>query len=247
MDFRRSESLINLSLVDFRRLTEMSGHCRLNSHLYKIRRISDPSCPYCGETSESVTLFLCECQGVGKARKDVFGRNLLSPADLKRIEPQKLLRLINASGRLKAWCEIKVALITCGFRQMGLQIWSDYKTIKAANQNRASSLWRPANTDQQHQPSAPTYLALAPVKITWDLIGWFWWVLAVYTQGYYSKSRSKIVGTNRIQILGGCRLVLIDGWAVGQVPALAVLAVLTTAITKCTKLTCFEQLNSLPS
>ena len=103
MEFRRSENLINLPRVDLTHLTEiMSGHCRLNSHLYKIRRISDPSCPYCGETSESVTHFLCECQGIGKARKDVFRRNLLSPADLKRIEPQKLLRFINASGRLRA-------------------------------------------------------------------------------------------------------------------------------------------------
>mgnify|MGYP001798379675 CR=1 FL=1 len=103
LDFRRSESLINLPWVDLTHLTEiMSGHCRLNSHLYKIRRISDPSFPYCGKTLESVTHFLCECQGVGKARRDVFGQNLLSPADLKRIEPQKLLRFINAFGRLRA-------------------------------------------------------------------------------------------------------------------------------------------------
>ena len=103
MDFKRSESLINLPRVDLTHWREIiSGHWRLYSHLYKIRRISDPSCPYCGETSESVTHFQYECRGVGKARKDVFGQNLLSPADLKRIEPQKLLRFINASGRLRA-------------------------------------------------------------------------------------------------------------------------------------------------
>ena len=103
MDFGRSENLINLPLVDLTHLKElMSGHCRLNSHLYKIRRISDPSCPYCGETPETVTHFLRECQGIGKARKDIFGQNLLLPADLKCIEPQKLPRFINAFGRLRA-------------------------------------------------------------------------------------------------------------------------------------------------
>ena len=32
---------------------------------------------------------------------------------------------------------------------IALKTWSDYKTITAANQKQVSSLWRPANTDQQ--------------------------------------------------------------------------------------------------
>ena len=138
-----------------------------------------------------------------------------------------------------------------------LKTWSGYKTIKAANQKRARSLWRPANTDQQlafssHLASPSSgqnhwkLLKLGSVVLFPDRVILVK-VLAVYTQLFYSKSRSKIVGTNRVQILGGCRLVLIDGRDIGQVPALAVLAALTTAITKCTKSTCFEQLNSLPS
>ena len=70
MDFRRSESLINLPPVDLTILTEiMSGHCRLNSHLYKIRKISDPSCPYCGKLQNQLhTSYVSDKVLVGSER-----------------------------------------------------------------------------------------------------------------------------------------------------------------------------------
>ena len=135
--------------------------------------------------------------------------------------------------------------------------WSDHNTIKAANQMRASAVWRPANTDQHlafssypFSPS-PSQNHQIPLKLGSDVLFLdlviLVKVLAVYTQSFHSKSRSKIVGTNHVQTLGDCRLVLIDGWEIGQVPALAVLAALITTITKCTKSTCFKELNSVTS
>ena len=91
-----------------------------------------------------------------------------------------------------------------------LKTWSDYKPIKAASQKRACSLWCPANTDQQLAFSS--HLASPsscrnpwiPLKLGSVVLFPHWVILvkglAVYTQWYYSKSRSKIVRTDCVQI-----------------------------------------------
>lgn len=38
-----------------------SGSCSLNGYLFQIRKVLDPSCPYCGCVKESVTLFFNYC------------------------------------------------------------------------------------------------------------------------------------------------------------------------------------------
>jgi hypothetical protein len=94
--------LMSRSRKELKVLTEIiSGHCKLNFHLYKIGKVNNPSCTFCNTEVESVTHYICVCSQYSGTRKDAFERNLLEPVSLKSIELSKLLKFILASGRFE--------------------------------------------------------------------------------------------------------------------------------------------------
>ena len=97
--------LLDCKKQDCKSLVEIvTGHCKLNSHLFKIGLHPTGLCLCSMQRWETVSHFLCECPVYAEARRDAFERNLLDPAQLQCITIQSLLKFIRASGRLVNRC-----------------------------------------------------------------------------------------------------------------------------------------------
>jgi hypothetical protein len=56
----------------------ITGHVRLNKHLHKMGRLSDPTCAACGIEEESALHFICVCPTLANLITQIFGKPILS-------------------------------------------------------------------------------------------------------------------------------------------------------------------------
>jgi len=69
----------------------ITGHCRLNSHLAKLRVRDDPDCDLCGNGAETPIHLLCECSGLALIRERIYAERTLQPSVILRHSLKQLL------------------------------------------------------------------------------------------------------------------------------------------------------------
>ena len=90
----------SLNRSSLRILTQVvTGHSTLNAHLYRMKVVSDPSCPKCLVEDEDRDHFLCRCEGYRELRERVFEVPVLEPEDLSNIPLSGILEFIKLSLR----------------------------------------------------------------------------------------------------------------------------------------------------
>lgn len=92
MDDRITSTLLNMSKENIRIITGfLTGHCKVNSHLARLRIRDDPDCDLCGDSSETARHLLCECSNLTSIREQIFDKAWLTP---KEICEQPLINVV---------------------------------------------------------------------------------------------------------------------------------------------------------
>ena len=107
-DKRRAEKVLQLNKAQLRLLVAvLTGHCKLNSHLYRIGRKvkehdddDEEPCRFCLEQEETSLHILCECEALAGIRRstDLFGKGFPMPLEINRMEPHKILNFFVSLG-----------------------------------------------------------------------------------------------------------------------------------------------------
>lgn len=78
-----TEQMLNMSKADIRILTGIiTGHCRMNSHLAKLRIRDDPDCDLCGLSAETAKHILCECNRLTRIRERIYAKSAIQPGEI---------------------------------------------------------------------------------------------------------------------------------------------------------------------
>lgn len=98
-DKRFSNRILALSRNNLRILTRaLTGHCRLNKHMFKLGLSDTQLCRLCEEADESPFHLLGECGALMQKRSLLLGKHLFVPDELRDITPQKILQFLAAAG-----------------------------------------------------------------------------------------------------------------------------------------------------
>jgi hypothetical protein len=73
-------------------LSLITGHCRLNGHLSKMRLQSDPICVGCLLEEETANHFICTCPNLAQKRQKVFGKPILDKAKISKLSASDILK-----------------------------------------------------------------------------------------------------------------------------------------------------------
>jgi ribonuclease HI len=96
-----TENLLNTSKDNVRKLTGIiTGHCRLNKHLYTMGIAEEPTCRGCGEEEETPLHLLCECEAYIGSRRNILGTEKLNQEEVKNTERKKILEFFEETGLL---------------------------------------------------------------------------------------------------------------------------------------------------
>ncbi|KAK9499414.1 hypothetical protein O3M35_002456 [Rhynocoris fuscipes] len=76
----------------------LTGHCRLNKHMYNMRLADDDLCRFCLEEEETAVHVLCQCEGLARLRLRIMGDPYPSPCSFMEEPLSRLKAFINESG-----------------------------------------------------------------------------------------------------------------------------------------------------
>lgn len=97
----RTKNFLKLSRPRLKLLTGLiTGHCRLNKHLYNLGIEPDPTCRGCNEDEEAPLHLILHCEAYVVARKSLLGAEKLREGDVMNISPKKILDFIKETGLL---------------------------------------------------------------------------------------------------------------------------------------------------
>lgn len=98
-DKRYTNQVLALSRNNLRIMVRaLTGHCRLNKHMFKLRLCDTPTCRFCKEADESPLHLLGECGPLMHKRSAILGKYTLSPEELREFTPKKVLQFMSAVG-----------------------------------------------------------------------------------------------------------------------------------------------------
>lgn len=69
----------------------ITGHCKVNSHLVKMRLRDDPDCELCGRTQETAMHIISECESIKSVRKHVYGKEIVETQQILKHPVKKLI------------------------------------------------------------------------------------------------------------------------------------------------------------
>lgn len=97
--WKKTTERLQLGKNQLRILTGLlTGHCRLNKHMRRIRASENDSCRFCHEEDETSIHILCECEALCHKRDFELGWSKLQPREIHERHPRDILRYINAIG-----------------------------------------------------------------------------------------------------------------------------------------------------
>jgi hypothetical protein len=88
-------SRIRLRMV----LSLITGHCRLNDHLSKMRLHSYPICGGCLLEEDTASHFICTCPSLAQKRQKVFGKPILDKAKISELSASDIMKFAMLSKR----------------------------------------------------------------------------------------------------------------------------------------------------
>lgn len=97
----RAKNLLNMSRTKLRIMTGLiTGHCRLNKHLYNMGLKTDPTCRGCLEEEETPIHLLCHCEAYVQTRKIIFGAERLTMEE-RELSYEKILAFFDETELLQ--------------------------------------------------------------------------------------------------------------------------------------------------
>lgn len=106
-----TKKLIGLKRNELRLITGLlTGHCPVKYHLKKLGMIDNDLCRFCNTELESSAHLLCDCAALATRRLKLLGNRLLSPYDVWRTHPKKLIGFMNCI--MPGWDKSTVLLAT---------------------------------------------------------------------------------------------------------------------------------------
>lgn len=87
-----SIQLLDLSKENIRiAIGLITGHCKVNSHLNKLRIRDDPDCDLCGMNRETAAHLLCYCQPLKQIRREIYGQDTIHEQEIIAHTTKQLL------------------------------------------------------------------------------------------------------------------------------------------------------------
>lgn len=100
-----SKQILNMTKQDTRIITGLlTGHCKMNQHLARLRLRDDPDCDLCGTAHETARHIVCECSGTSSTRQSMYGKTTMLPEDICKFP------LLKLSAFFKKCCESNIRL-----------------------------------------------------------------------------------------------------------------------------------------
>lgn len=92
---KTANKIIYLNKSDIKLITGMlTGHSTLKYHLHKLGLAEDNICRHCNEEEEKTEHILCDCPALYRKRQKFFGKDYVSPNEIKELDIGKLLEYI---------------------------------------------------------------------------------------------------------------------------------------------------------
>lgn len=79
----------------------LSGHCRLNKHMYRMGLVADPTCRGCNLEDETAEHILCECPALAQIRGSMLGDFWPDMASIRSTPLASILKFIERVGWLE--------------------------------------------------------------------------------------------------------------------------------------------------
>lgn len=76
----------------------LTGHCKLNKHLFQMGMKQDATCRFCQETEETATHILCSCGPLMHKRSTYLGQHTMHPEEVQHITAQRIWNFLEATG-----------------------------------------------------------------------------------------------------------------------------------------------------
>ena len=96
---KRSKEYLRLSKNRLRIITGfLTGHCKLNGHLYKMKLKASNECRFCQDKEETPLHILTECEPLGLKRLLYLGKHQLEEREIPSLKPQLILHFIEGLG-----------------------------------------------------------------------------------------------------------------------------------------------------
>jgi ribonuclease HI len=92
-----TKEILNANRVQIRRVTGfLTGHCKLNQHLHRIRVTDDPSCRLCYLEDETARHMLTECDALARSRLKHIGSYFPTDGEIVACPLSALIRFLTA-------------------------------------------------------------------------------------------------------------------------------------------------------
>ena len=96
-----ARELLDMDRSSIRRVVgAITGHCGLNKHLSKMRKLDNPNCA-CGVGEETGLHVICECSLYSSLRLSVLGSRVIEPSKVPIKGPVALDRFLMGTGRFE--------------------------------------------------------------------------------------------------------------------------------------------------
>ncbi|XP_061728803.1 uncharacterized protein LOC133533774 [Cydia pomonella] len=76
----------------------LTGHCKLNKHMFQIGKKQDATCRFCHESEETAMHILCSCGPLMSKRSTHLGRHVLQPYEVQNITAQRIWNFLDSTG-----------------------------------------------------------------------------------------------------------------------------------------------------
>ena len=96
---KRVEELTNLRKNQIRIVTGLlTGHCKLNKHLHKMRLVNSDMCRYCYTHEESAAHIMCDCEELLEYRRKHLGSYITRVTEISQLPLANLLKYVEGIG-----------------------------------------------------------------------------------------------------------------------------------------------------
>jgi hypothetical protein len=79
---------------------QLTGHCQLKGHLFKLELVNSPVCNRCKQVSEPASDTLCDCYALTTIRFRHLVCHFMKPGDFEDISVSKILHFVKSVALL---------------------------------------------------------------------------------------------------------------------------------------------------
>ncbi|CAH0712851.1 unnamed protein product, partial [Brenthis ino] len=76
----------------------LTGHCKLNKHMFTLGLSQTAMCRLCHETEETAMHILCSCGPLMHRRSIYLGQHIMQPEEIQMLPAQKIWKFLESTG-----------------------------------------------------------------------------------------------------------------------------------------------------